>query len=303
MEIQDAIDAAATGDSIYIHGSSKKYSNVSIDKRLTLIGPGHHPYGESRLPAEIGFVSFDNWNIGDESAFIGLVINKFDAQLRQSGLRIERCRIRILGLYSDYHEGWVIKNNILNRVSAARLYLDQKPTNIILKNNIIMEGVHGLHDAVITNNTFIEIEEKFYSDDRMLFEGVNGSFIVNNIFYNQPPLGAENSTFNNNLTFLRDSITLPYGSNTGTNNLTDVNPMFNNYPGGDFSYDYDFHLANASAAKNAGTDGSDLGVYGGEGFSERGEPPIPLIRSFELGRVVVPPGSRLRISVFGEAKN
>ena len=41
--------------------------------------------------------------------------------------------------------------------------------------------------------------------------------------------------------------------------------MFVDYPleGGALSYSYDFHLQTGSPAVNAGTDGTDIGIYGG----------------------------------------
>jgi hypothetical protein len=83
----------------------------------------------------------------------------------------------------------------------------------------------------------------------------------------------------------------------------DVDPMFTAYPGGRFSYDHNFHLKTSSPGKNAGTDGTDIGIYGGMGFSETREPPIPIIRAFSIQNGVVAPNGKLSIKVRAEAKN
>src|SRR5215212_790675 len=42
--IQAAVDASASGDSIYVHGSPTTYASFTItNKRLTVLGPGWAP--------------------------------------------------------------------------------------------------------------------------------------------------------------------------------------------------------------------------------------------------------------------
>ena len=42
--IQAAVNASASGDTIYVHGSPNDYVSFSItDKRLTILGPGWSP--------------------------------------------------------------------------------------------------------------------------------------------------------------------------------------------------------------------------------------------------------------------
>ena len=43
--VQTAVDASAVGDTIYIHGSQTSYGNVTLNKRLVLIGAGHNITG------------------------------------------------------------------------------------------------------------------------------------------------------------------------------------------------------------------------------------------------------------------
>jgi hypothetical protein len=148
---------------------------------------------------------------------------------------------------------------------------------------------------LISNNIFIGGSQSFYT--------THNSLIQNNIFYGNNPLGAVNSTFNNNISYANTATALPYGTNSGNLNKVDVDPLFTTYPGGGFSYDHDFHLKASSPGKNAGTDGTDIGLYGGTGFSETGEPPIPVVQIFSIQNGVVAPGGKLKVRISAEAKN
>ena len=56
------------------------------------------------------------------------------------------------------------------------------------------------------------------------------------------------------------------GSNSGDNNIVNVDPEFISYPTGGASWwnkGYDFEVQGGSVAENAGTDGTDIGLYGG----------------------------------------
>ena len=87
--------------------------------------------------------------------------------------------------------------------------------------------------------------------------------IGNNILYGAEPTGTTNCSFTKNISYLATA--LPPAGNLGSGNLNSTNPVFVSYPpsGGGFAYTYDFHLQPSSPGKNAGTDGTDIGIYGG----------------------------------------
>ena len=109
-----------------------------------------------------------------------------------------------------------------------------------------------------------------------------------------------NNTFNNNLTY-RGNVALPYASCNGSGNINFTDPQFvttaiaNNY----FNISYDYHLQSSSPAKNAATDGTDIGVYGGmNGFSTVLEPLMtPIIIQFTISNPSIAPGCTLNINV------
>ncbi len=66
-----------------------------------------------------------------------------------------------------------------------------------------------------------------------------------------------------------------------------------------FSYAYDFSLQATSPGKNAGTDGTDIGIYGGaKPFVDMtGSPAIPQMKSIQILNPVIPAGDSLRVII------
>lgn len=171
----------------------------------------------------------------------------------------------------------VISNNIIMYYSTNP---DNKPINIYIGtlfiNNIITRSITSTREAFATATDCI---------------------ISNNIFYGVSPEGGslERNVFNNNLTFSTGNDNLPPTGtgvgNTGSNNLVGVDPQFTDYPAegsNSFSFDFDFNLQSGSPGKNAGTDGTDIGIFGG-GFPFDLSPTgstLPIIQSFNFPSVV-----------------
>jgi len=68
----------------------------------------------------------------------------------------------------------------------------------------------------------------------------------------------------------------------------------------------DYRLQPGSAAANYGTDGKDVGIYGGTSpidYPLAGEPPVPQIKSMTINNNVVPPGGTLNVNVKAKKAN
>ena len=94
--------------------------------------------------------------------------------------------------------------------------------------------------------------------------------------------------------------------NTGVNNQIDVDPLFVNVSSTTFDYAYDYHLQATSPGKNAGTDGTDIGIYGGAyPFPSGGEVPwqtsikpyMPQILEMNVLNAVIPLNDTLQVQV------
>lgn len=296
--VSAAIAAAVAGDTIYIQGSDTPYDSFTLNKRLTLIGPGHNPNKELPLVVNVLQLMIDGENAAASgSSIIGLTITELRCEYNgQKAITIKRCRIKsyisaavVFG--QSLNTEWIIENNI---ISSLFVTTGAASSNFIIRNNIFTGTIKTANTCVISNNNFI---------GGQAFGQVNNAIIENNIFYGSTPLGAINSTFNNNITFSSEHTVLPYGSNNGNANKVNVDPKFTAYTGGDFSYDHDYHLQESSPGIKAGTNGTDIGIYGGMGFSETGEPPIPVVRSFLIQNGILAPNGKLKIIISAEAKN
>jgi hypothetical protein len=267
------------------------------------MGPGHNPQKQIALKATIGSISMGQTANATGSTFIGLNISSISSgTFTINNITIKRCAISSIAAQAGSGgepTNWVIEGNIIN---TLQLGSNTSPSDFKINNNVITGMIYYAIGAFISNNIFIAS----VSSSSVAFSGVKISTLQNNIFYGVSPEGAENSTFNNNITYSTKANPIPYGTNIGSGNKIDVNPGFVNFPEvgtGTFNYDHDFHLTTTSPGKNAGTDGTDIGIYGGVGFSETGEPSIPQIREFVIKNGVVAPNSRLNITIKAEAKN
>jgi len=272
--LDTAIINAPSGSIIYIPGGSFAI-NTTIDKTLNIIGIGHNPNystatnytyitGNVNLISGAGNGSLTglyisgNINIGTNST------NDF-----VNYLLVNRCNF--LSLYFSGNE------NIIN--SGGNLF---RSSNNFFGNNIIngqmgqtncggYDNNIGINNTV-TNNIFLFNTSNYCpgccSWDNSLYKLsiiCKSSLIKNNIFVGST-LGlyaVSNSIVNNNL--FVENISFPNGSNIGANNLVNQaqSSIFVNQTGNTFSYTDDYHLQPGCPGKNAGTDGTDIGIYGG----------------------------------------
>ncbi len=305
--LQTAIDAAAAGDSIYITGSENNYGSVTIDKEVHLIGPGFNPQKDFSLQARLDNINF-NANASN-SSFSGLVLNMIADSDGASGIRVTGCDFNTLFTGTNFQnrvsKEWLVANNIIRQYlnnGSGSFYGSQQ---FIIRNNLFVNNgetfIRNFHDSIINNNLFTT---------HQAFTSVNLCIIYNNIFYGGSPLGATNSVFSNNITYQTNNDAIPYGNNSGASNLVGVDPQFVNVPVNlgnlyafNFSYEWDFSLAESSPGKNTGSDGADIGLFGGLGFTAGGEPALPVVTSFTIINAVINPNGKLNIQVEGRANN
>lgn len=296
-DLQAAIDAASDGDTIYVSGSETNYGSITLVKRLTLFGAGYKPDKELPLSSKIGSISFSedalNFLSSDGSKIIGFEIqgsiyaNGFDDIEIRRNYCYASADYAPIGL-SPNSSGWIIENNLIDRDRFGRSINVGNASSLIINNNIFDGYIFSSNQpsVVITNNISLR--------DGDAFSSISNAVISNNIFYRAAPQGCSQSFFNNNLTYLTSNDALPYGDNVGSGNLVGVDPQFVTFPpAGDlFSFDYDFHLQAGSPAIGAGTDGTDIGAYGGASpIRIGGEPSLPQIKSMIIDNVLAPEGT------------
>ena len=143
--LQTAINAAAVGDTIYVHGSSTSYGNINLKKRLTLIGTGHNPSKSNPLVAQIAILQLDTLSSASGASgtkVIGFKLNQLLGYAGTGGTKnvwvsrnyfnsSSNAKVNVTG------SGWTIENNIINPNSVV---LNNK-ANTVIRNNIFNGGI------------------------------------------------------------------------------------------------------------------------------------------------------------------
>ncbi len=311
--IQSAINAASTGDTIYIYPSASLYNEaVNITKRLVIIGSGANEQRPSRLPSFVNTINLTSsaasgsvltglylYNIITSGSDIIPVDNLIVSDCRFNGqdggicqffgsnILIENCIFFGNGIGGGFRfprygsSGNIIQNSYIHGSIALR-----PGTNTIIRNNIFASG-----DANTVAFTDIQNGEAFGPNVR----------IWNNIFFKSNPIGprsvSDASEFKNNIYHLTNN---PPPVNAQSSGNLNANPQFVNYPigGSNFSFEYNFHLQPSSPGINYGTDGKDVGMWGGPAPVNLGfEPPIPRIYDFKVNNATVPAGGTIQLTI------
>jgi hypothetical protein len=256
--LPDAVTNALDGDIIYIPGGS--FEDVTISKRLHLIGVGHHP----------DFTIYTNYSYCNS---INLAQGAHGGSI--SGLKI--CNLNIGTSVNDnivsfsISRCWIgacqINGKSANN-SFSENIIQSLGSNNTAKNNVFFNNIIGfagdLVESTFRNNIFLSVFQlcgqtstNYYTSS---ISGINNSTFENN-FIQGIPSNVNYSIFNNNLfTFIS-----PSGENVYSNNLFNQDPsfIFVNVPGYGFDYSYDYQMKSDSPGKDAGRDGTDIGIYGG----------------------------------------
>ncbi|MEQ9403464.1 MAG: hypothetical protein RIM99_07765 [Cyclobacteriaceae bacterium] len=213
-------------------------------------------------------------------------------------------------------------------------------TNVIIRNNLFQGDMSfsstSPNSGVVSNNIFYARISKASQGDNLIIQNNNfisatggasaflttmlDAIVANNIFFGRTPSIAnaggststnfQRNTFTNNITFSTgDDLLPPSGGgagNTGSGNLQNTTPSFTNVSLlNTWSAAYDFSLQGGSAAINAGSDASDIGITGGPyPFSDTNlilkTTAIPTIQIFNTS-TVINPGDDLDVRVKAKA--
>ena len=334
--IQVAIDAAASGDTIYIASSPSNYGNPSlgrfvVSKKLTFIGVGMRP-GEKKENSALSRIGsrFDISDVAaNGSSFIGLYFDGVGSALNVSA-NVSNCQVlrcwfdgssTHLGFNSGSFSGWLIANNYFGFNCGPAINMNNNTcTNFIIQNNVFAEisgcgiqnggqvvAIYNFSNSancIVSNNLFYGAQGEGVSNNDQAFNNISYFIIENNIFHTMSPGGAANSVFNNNITFGTVANTLPYGSNAGSNNVIDTDPQLTTFSNATFNPNQNFQPA-GGPAKTGGVGGGQMGVYGGSfNWNNSAVPAIPVIKNFSItSGATVPAGGSMTIKVTSTKQN
>ncbi len=308
--IQEAVDAATSGDRVFVHSSPNFYVGFKVsDKKLDIIGEGYSGSKSTIINLGGHVIYFSAGS--DGSTIVGFRIqqtrfNPNSAVYFSSNITMEKCHI------SDRIGIRVTEENIIKNC-IVDTNLSIQGNNNFLVNNIFLErsvfgnaklvairGYSNINGIIIKNNIF----SGSISGSRIaLFGNVFGAIVSDNIFYHalQTTADCASCEFSNNL-FFENTETL----SEENNNINNQDPNFLFVPE-DLSdvFSYDFHLQDNSPAKDVATDGGDLGIYGGSyPMPERldGAPALPRVTSFALKNIVVGQDGKLEFVIKAVAR-
>ncbi|MEK6479391.1 NosD domain-containing protein [Catalinimonas sp. 4WD22] len=317
IKLQDAINNAESGDTIYVVGSPNYYDDnrtvIRINKTLTIIGPGYFlgENEETQAVKQAAFVyrmivgegadgtTISGMNIGNNSSYITINNDRFDGSDGTSGpsdVRLERNVIE--AIYVSNASNTLISQNYFNTNDyPIRIY--QEASRTIIRNNIIvvtrnLVSIYGIDNVSLVNTV---IENNTFGSG--LYR-VHGATIQNNIFAQGILNDCDNNNVKNNLFTTTQEAVIPENStgNTLSSNIfgaVQANIFVNPAP----SIDNEFKLASDSPAIGQGINGENLGAFGGvTPYKLSGLPPIPAIYDLDAASVGTPnEGLRVVIKV------
>lgn len=260
--LDTAILTAVSGSTLYLSGGGFQINGATkINKRLTLIGVGHRPdinnpdgntvisgnlflEGGSDNSALLGFHLTGDVNIGTTTAAVNTILVRF-CNINSVQIKISTCQ--------NIH----INQNYIRNLSNGG-------SSTVHFTNNILRRIYYVNAGVIDHNV---IREGNYDHLR----DINNSQIKNNIFVdNCHQLNGSGNIISNNM--------IIYGTSLGDNfiKVNNWDTVFVGSYSGVNVYD-NYELKPTAPGKNAATDGTDIGVYGGTGFSNTALPPGPRI--------------------------
>jgi len=256
--LDEAVTKADANDYVYIGGGEYKiesrwrgYNNTAnnlnwlvVEKPLHFVGGGYKA-GSDIPSAIIGTLAFRKSASG--STVTGLLFKENVYLDSISNTIISRCQFNMLYLCGEGSNDMITEcvggiggGPNLNSVNGTGV---ASYSCVISKN--ILSGVKYLNDAMVNNNVLFYSTE-FYKCNHLTIE--NNFFRYGINFGNE---GLQNSVVRNNIF---PSIPTATYNNSVQNNIEEwVTETF---------VDNNYNLKPTSLGKNAGTDGTDIGIYG-----------------------------------------
>jgi hypothetical protein len=265
-DVQAAINAAAAGDVIQVEPSGVDYPGFTVNKNVTIVGPGYFLDSSQNAGLQANPLSASVSSIqlqaGGTGAYVaGLEVGTY--YVGASNCTIQRCKIS--QLYLNYNSGLGGQNltnvNIKqNYISNLSQYYSNNIDNLLIVNNIISSislptNYNGgfFNNVVLSNAT------------------LNNFFVGSNYFTSN--LSGTGNTLNNNI-----SASTSFPTTNGNQANVAQSAVFVLSPG-TTAFDAWYQLkAGTNPARGAGQSGTDVGAFGGNSpYKLGGLPNIPAI--------------------------
>lgn len=251
--IQAAHDAAQSGDTIYVYPTLSAYKGAKLSKKIVLIGAGFSRINEYSDLSKITNTDTLHFKAGSENSIISSIIGNFKIIIESNNIHIDKCKSKEVFIDKNLN-GILITRSVIG--SYERCINVSENSYATIANNILNSNNGTI--SIGTNGSCLIKNNIIFSN----YDGVVGyhANLYNNIF-------CTNTTYslNNDGIAQNNSPALQYYDNSRQQWFVDYNKG-------------DYHLKETSSGKNAGTDGKDLGIYGGDyPFIDDGAPALPTI--------------------------
>ncbi len=155
--LQDAVTAASNGDTIYVEGSATDYAGATINKPLTIVGPGfflnENPKTQANNVAATfnGIITFAAGSEG--STIMGCKMQSgYNLIVSVSDITVIRNNLYYLD-FNSTSNNIVVAQNWMNGIDTPNGQI----TNAIISNNIIYHDIDMNNTSgslIVSNNVF-----------------------------------------------------------------------------------------------------------------------------------------------------
>jgi len=314
-DLNMAIISAEAGSFIYLPGGTMSIDNATaFNKPLHIIGIGHYlgDNDNSNTPTTInGNLSFIEGSDGSsvQGIYLSGNVTIGTQEAAVSSFLLQYCNINSFQIGNSYCNSIMINQNYIRSNSNGG------DSPLSLTNNII-SGIQHINNGTVEHNiitdyatiitstcwgrdAYFKCYYLAYITNSTIHDNIHLLIANNDVGDNKCNMSTENryyariyrcegSSVKNNIT-VGDT----FGDNplqASSSNVLFVGPI------NGISTASDFHLKEGSIGINAGTDGSDIGIYGGSGFKNILTPAVPTIISAVIAKQTDAAG-KLKVSV------
>lgn len=271
---QQAVESSMVhhGDTLFFESSTFSYGNITLTKRLTLVGPGYFIGQNTETQANIAPAILENVNFNEGSQgslMTGMTVNSW-ITVSDTGIILTRNNLSSLNISNTGYESYIGQNFIYQM------------------------GVYSAHSVIITNNVFTRNSPCWggyclyidsYSNATVTNNIFCGCQIINNGIYRNniatgTPSGSNDGFSSTNCTITNNiGASTQYGSSNGNQQNIDMATVFVNTGSEDGKY----QLLPDSPAAGAGFEGVDCGIFGNSSpYVLSGMPNLPSVWSIYI---------------------
>lgn len=306
--VGNAIASAMAGDTLYIQPSPTSYGDITLNKRLVLMGAGHNPTF-SQYNTTFGTLTFGGNSGSSIVKGIQISVLNNSSNVVCNNVVISGCRLRFGGsspllFTTGTLNNWTFEGCIIENFTGQPTSMAYLGSNLVVRNSFLytIAAAYSVTDAPtgahFDHNFFMAYGASSY------YATVSGTNILltNNIISTTASANYGASYYCTSCEFYNNMLATLGGAFPDNLNSSNIIVgslgMVNFYQSSaGYFYDYNFQLTPESIGNNAANDGTDIGVYGGIfNFSPIGaDSGTPQIVDFTLGSSTAPQGGTITI--------